>query len=100
MKILAVTLALLVVIAVSGFLYLKYRLDNTPDNKDLEAALDSEVKKLTRNDLSYGLVIGVYKDGKSLIKGYGTANKESATIWSRYNQLNDAIWQIYNARTG
>ena len=80
MKILAVTLALLVLVVVSAALYLKYRLDNTPDNKDLEAALDSEVKKLTHNDLSYGLVIGVYKDGKSFIKGYGTVNKESTTI--------------------
>ncbi|MHB8472243.1 MAG: serine hydrolase domain-containing protein [Gammaproteobacteria bacterium] len=80
MKILAVTLALVVVVAVSAVLYLKYRLDNTPDNMELEAALDSEVKKLTRNDLSYGLVIGVYKDGKSLIKGYGTVNKESSTV--------------------
>ncbi len=79
MKILAITLALVVVIAVSAVLYLKYRLDNTLDDKNLEATLDSEVKKLTRNDLSHGLVIGVYKDGKSLIKGYGTVNKEGAT---------------------
>ena len=80
MKILAIILALLIVVAVSAVLYLKYRLDNTPDDKDLEAALDSEVKKLTKNDLSYGLVVGVYKDGKSFIKGYGTVNKEGTTV--------------------
>lgn len=79
MKILAIVLALVVVAAASAALYLKYRLDNTPDDKDLEAALDSEVKKLTKNDLSYGLVVGVYKDRKSFIKGYGTVNKEGAT---------------------
>lgn len=80
MKILAVTLALLAVVAVSVVLYLKYRLDNTSDNKDLEAAIDSEVKKFTNGDLTYGSVIGVYKDGKSFIKGYGTVNKGSTTV--------------------
>jgi CubicO group peptidase (beta-lactamase class C family) len=80
MKILAIVLALVVVAAASAGLYLKYRLDNTPDDKDLEAALDSEIKKLTKNDLSYGLVVGVYKDGKSFIKGYGTVNKEGTTV--------------------
>lgn len=80
MKILAIVLALVVVAAASAVLYLKFRLDNTPDNKDLEAVLDSEVMKLIHHDASYGLVIGVYKDGKSFIKGYGTVNKESAIV--------------------
>ena len=80
MKILAIILALLIVVAVSAVLYLKYRLNNTPDNKDLEAALDSEVMKLIDHDASYGMVIGVYKDGRSFIKGYGTVSKASATV--------------------
>lgn len=80
MKILAITLSLIVVVAVSATLYLKYRLSNAPDDKDLETALDSEVKKLAGNDPWYGLVIGVYKDGKSFIKGYGTVNKESSSV--------------------
>jgi len=79
MKILAIVLGLVIVAAASVALYLKYRLDNTPDDKDLEAALDSEVNKLTKNDLSYSLVVGVYKDRKSFIKGYGTVNKEGGT---------------------
>jgi CubicO group peptidase (beta-lactamase class C family) len=80
MKILAVILILLVVVAVSVVLYLKYRLDNTTDTKNLEATLDSEVAKFTKAKLSYGLAIGVYKNGKSFIKGYGTVNRESATV--------------------
>lgn len=80
MKILAIMLVLLIVVAVSAILYLKYRLDNTPDKKDLEAVLDSEVMKLIHHGASYGMVIGVYKDGKSFIKGYGTVNKESTTV--------------------
>ena len=80
MKILAIALALIVVVAVTATLYLKYRLNNAPDDKDLETAIDSEVKKLTNNGPSYSLVIGVYKDGKSYIKGYGTVNKEGAAV--------------------
>lgn len=80
MKILAIIFALLIAVAVSAVLYLKYRLDNTSDNKDLEATLDLEVMKFIQHDASYGMVIGVYKDGKSFIKGYGTVNKESATV--------------------
>lgn len=80
MKILAISLALLVVVAVLAVLYLKRRIKHTPDNQDLEAALDSEVKKLTKNDLAYGLVIGVYKDGKAFFQGYGTGSRESTTV--------------------
>ena len=80
MKILAITLALIAVVAVTGILYLKYRLNNAPDNKDLETAIDSEIRKLTNNGASYSLVIGVYKNGKSFIKGYGTVNKEGAAV--------------------
>ena len=80
MKILAILFALLIVVAVSAVLYLKYRLANTPDNNDLESALDSEAMKLINHDVSYGMVIGVFKDGKSFIKGYGTVSKESATV--------------------
>ena len=55
-------------------------LDHTPDGKNLEAARDSEMRKFIKNDLSRGLVIGVYKDGKSFIKGYGAVGKESTTV--------------------
>ena len=80
MKILAITLALIAVVAVTGILYLKYRLNNALDNKDLETAIDSEIKKLINKGASYSLVIGVYKNGKSFIKGYGTVNKEGAAV--------------------
>jgi hypothetical protein len=43
---LSLALALLVVVAVSAVLYLKYPLDNTPDNKDLEAAMSATFKKM------------------------------------------------------
>ncbi len=63
-------------IAASGVFYLKYRLDNAPDNKNLAAAIDAEIKKYPLQ----GLVVGIYKDGKSFIKGYGTVSKDSSTV--------------------
>lgn len=76
MKILVIIFVVVVVVAASVVLYLNYRLNHTPDNKDLEAVLDSEVKKVIRSDFSHRLVLGVYKDGKSFVKGYGMANEE------------------------
>ncbi len=76
MKILLLIILILVIVFIFGVIYLKYRLANTPDNINLEASLDSEVKKVTRGDSSHGLVIGIYKDGKTFIKGYGTVNND------------------------
>ena len=63
-------LTFIVVMAVAGLLYIKHRLNNTQDKGDLEASLDAEISKLSKQNLSYEAVIGVYKEGKSLIKGY------------------------------
>lgn len=79
MKVFIMILVTVVIIAASAILYLKYRLDNAPDNHDLESAMDSEVEKLTKNQVSHGVVIGVYKQEKVFFKGYGTASKESTT---------------------
>lgn len=80
MKILVIVLALIVIAAAVGAFYLKYRLGQTPDNNNLEAAIDSEVKKLTRKNVSYGLVLAVFKDGATFIKGYGAISKENNTV--------------------
>ncbi len=77
MKTLAITLSLIAAVALTATFYLRYRLNNAPDEKDLEAVIDSEMLKLRIADRSYSLVIGVFKDGESFIKGYGTVSKES-----------------------
>lgn len=80
-KILASIILALIVAVLSGVIYLKYRLANTPDKGNLEAALDLEInKKHMDKGLSYGLVIGIYKDEKVFIKGYGTVNQNSTTV--------------------
>ncbi len=80
MQILLIILTSILIIAASAAIYLKYRLGNTVDNGDLEASLDAEVEKISKNKLSYGLVIGIYKNSNSFIKGYGTIDKKETSI--------------------
>jgi CubicO group peptidase (beta-lactamase class C family) len=80
MKIAAMLFILLLIVVLLGVLYAKYRLDNTPDKKNLETTIEAEVDKAMRGGLFPGLVVGIYKDGVVFIKGYGTVNKEAAKI--------------------
>lgn len=77
MKVMTIILIALTLVAVAGVLYLKHRMHNTPDRRNLEAELDAEIVKMMKGGLSYGLVIGVYKDGKTFIKGYGSVARET-----------------------
>lgn len=72
MKTVAIVLAVLAVAVLSGFLYLKHRMNNTTDKRDLLSAIDEEVAKLLKQPQVRGVVVGVYKEGKSFSKGYGT----------------------------
>lgn len=80
MEIFIITLVLVVVVAAFVVLYLKYRLNNAPDNKDLETVIDSEVKKITRGEFSHRLVISIYKDGQTFTRGYGNANQDADVV--------------------
>lgn len=75
MMLLVLTLLLAIALVALAALCLKYRLDHAPDRRDLEAALDAEVKKFTDRGLSYGMVLGVFKDGHAWVKGYGATSK-------------------------
>jgi CubicO group peptidase (beta-lactamase class C family) len=71
----AIILAALVAVAASVFAYLKHRMANARDQGNLEADIDAEVAKLLKGARVPGLVVGVYKDGRSLIKGHGTTGR-------------------------
>ncbi|MES2691014.1 MAG: serine hydrolase domain-containing protein [Bacteroidota bacterium] len=51
-----------------------YKIQNKhiEDKKDLEGFIDKQAVKYIADSNAYGLVIGIYKNGKVLIKGYGT----------------------------
>jgi CubicO group peptidase (beta-lactamase class C family) len=77
MKTVAIALAVLAFVVLSGYLYLKHRMNNTTDAKNLQSAIDEEVAKFLKQPQVRGVVVGVYKDGKSFIKGYGTISGAS-----------------------
>ncbi|MEJ2465924.1 MAG: serine hydrolase [Candidatus Thiodiazotropha sp.] len=78
MKIAILIIVVLLGLATTGVAYLRYRMINTPDKKNLEATIDTEVEKSMKGGLFPGIVVGVYKDGRTLIKGYGVINRNSS----------------------
>lgn len=66
-------LALLAVLVI----YIKYKSNNIKDNKNLELAIDKLANQFVKDGKSIGMVIGVVKDGKTYIKGYGKQSKEN-----------------------
>jgi CubicO group peptidase (beta-lactamase class C family) len=80
MKIVAILFALLIMVILFAVVYLKHRIDNTTDKKDLESAIDEEVNKTMSGGLFQGVVVGAYKEGRMFIKGYGTVNKEALNL--------------------
>ncbi|NOZ51976.1 MAG: beta-lactamase family protein [Gammaproteobacteria bacterium] len=88
----------IVVMTIAGLLYTQYRLNNTQDKGDLEVSLDAEISKLSKQNLSYDVVIGVYKEGKSLVKGYeiGETHKTPAPDASSIFQLG-SISKLFTA---
>ena len=77
MKILGIILLVLIVLFAGAYFFIKYKTNNVPDRKNLEAAIDKQVNKFISEGKSYGIVVGVFKNGKSMIKGYGTTVKGS-----------------------
>lgn len=67
---------LVVLLAGAGlFLFAIYRLNNIEDKKDLQRSVDKSAEKFMKDQDAYGLVIGVYKNGRSSITGYGVTEK-------------------------
>lgn len=75
-KIIAIVVIVILAAFVALFYIGKYRLKHTKDEKDLEAALDKHAAKYLAGGEAYALVIGVVKDGRSMIKCYGTIERD------------------------
>lgn len=80
MKIVILILAVVLILALSGVAYLKYRMENTSDNKNLDLAIDTEVRKAMKSGQFPGIVVGVYKNDRVFVKGYGTVDKDFSQI--------------------
>jgi serine-type D-Ala-D-Ala carboxypeptidase/endopeptidase len=78
MKILKITGIIIVCIFViigGLFSFVKYKANNVKDGKDLGTSVDKQANQYIAEGNSIGVVVGIFKNGKSLIKGYGTIKK-------------------------
>ena len=80
MKIIGLIILTIVVIIFGIIFYLKYKSNNVKDNKDLEASIDKQANQYISEGNSVGLVVAIFKNGKTIIKGYGTTNKEKQIL--------------------
>lgn len=69
-----IVLALFTLIAVL-LLFVWYRLNNVSDQKNLEASVAKLALKHLQEEKAYGLVVGIYKDDKMYIQGFGSVEK-------------------------
>lgn len=76
-KIIGTVLVVIAAIVFVLYLFIKFKANNVADKKDLEASIDKKTHQYMQEGNSIGLVIGVVKNGKTLIKGYGTVNSKS-----------------------
>ena len=71
-KILVLVILIITSIIFGLYFYIKFKSNNIVDKKDLEASIDKQANLYIQEENSIGLVIGVVKNEKTLIKGYGT----------------------------
>ncbi|MCU0326148.1 MAG: serine hydrolase, partial [Spirosomaceae bacterium] len=87
MKIASIIFLLIGLIALGVFAFIKFKAGNVEDKKNLESVIDKQCNKFIADGNSYGLVIGVIKNNKTYLKGYGTVKKganilpDSSTIF-------------------
>lgn len=72
MKMIGIVLMSLIVLGIALFLYLIFRVNNIKDSKDLANTIDRQAQKYIEQGNANALVVGVYKNGKTYIQGYGT----------------------------
>jgi len=75
MKIIGIITITLIIAVLILFFYIKYKSNNVADNKDLECSIDKKANQYISEGNSIGFVIAIVKNGKALIKGYGTLKK-------------------------
>lgn len=76
MKILGIILLSIVLVGIILFLYLTFKVNNTKDSHDLANSIDKQADKFLEQGNANALVVGIFKDGKTYIKGYGHISPE------------------------
>jgi len=80
MKILAIIVALVLLIFLGVAVFFKIKTKPPPDKHDLVGSLDAQINKMFKDRDKQALVVGVYKDGRFHIKGYGVTSRESDSV--------------------
>ena len=57
------------------YLFIKFKSTNIEDKKNLERSIDIQVTQFIAKGNAYGVVVGVVKDDKVYLKGFGTTEK-------------------------
>lgn len=70
-KIIGIVILVITAIIFALYFYIKYKSNNVVDNKNLEASIDKKANQYIQEGNSIGLVIGIVKNGKTFIKGFG-----------------------------
>lgn len=84
------TIVLCILLAViAAIFYLRYRLQHLKDQGDLAAAIDKEMQKATKKFDCGGLVVGVYKQGKTLVRTHGSIHPNHPNLPDA-----DSVFQI------
>ncbi len=79
-KVIGMIVLALTTIVIALYFYIKYKSENIKDKKNLQASINEQAGKFLQDGKSIGLVIGIVKNGKTFINGYGTINKEKQIL--------------------
>lgn len=80
-KIIGLSMAGLVLLAVAGAVLLYWRLNHAPDRGELAKAIDAEVTRWRGPTATTDIVVAVVKEGESRITSYGPNNATDATLF-------------------
>lgn len=79
-KIIGIITLIITLIIFGIYFYIRYKSNNIVDTKDLETLIDKDAEQFVKNGSSIGIVIGIVKNSKTLIKGYGSTQKDTINI--------------------
>jgi serine-type D-Ala-D-Ala carboxypeptidase/endopeptidase len=77
LKIVGIIILLLLLVAAVLYFYVKNKTNNIENTHDLASKISKNAQNLLQKEGRAGLVIGIVKDGKTFIKGFGTTQKGS-----------------------
>lgn len=78
LKIVGIIILILLVAVFILYFYVKNRVNNIENTHDLASKISQNAQNLLQNEQREGLMIGIVKDGKTFVKGFGVTQKGSA----------------------